>query len=180
MILKGSVLNHKIKGTKNQSVWHFHCHQQTKCSNAAKAITAPPPKKKPTKCYLHLLLPETSSTLLQPPPERPPHQHTLACWSSLKKEEKKKKLVWVPHKLQYQHRLQIIYRLQRTVQQQNRSTFNRITVKYLFNLNIWKSIIWLTIHYISHCLASKMTNMTLYHNLGDNCVLNKSFTKIWL
>lgn len=178
MILKGSVLNHKIKGTKNQSVWHFHCHQQTKCSNAAKAIT-PPPKKKPTKCYLHLLLPETSSTLLQPPPERPPHQHTLACWSSLKKEEKKK-LVWVPHKLQYQHRLQIIYRLQRTVQQQNRSTFNRITVKYLFNLNIWKSIIWLTIHYISHCLASKMTNMTLYHNLGDNCVLNKSFTKIWL
>lgn len=177
MILKGSVLNHKIKGTKNQSVWHFHCHQQTKCSNAAKAITPPP--KKTTKCYLHLLLPETSSTLLQPPPERPPHQHTLACWSSLKKEEKKK-LVWVPHKLQYQHRLQIIYRLQRTVQQQNRSTFNRITVKYLFNLNIWKSIIWLTIHYTSHCLASKMTNMTLYHNLGDNCVLNKSFTKIWL
>lgn len=45
MILKGSVLNHKIKGTKNQSVWHFHCHQQTKCSNAAKAITAPPPQK---------------------------------------------------------------------------------------------------------------------------------------
>lgn len=90
MILKGSVLNHKIKGTKNQSVWHFHRHQQTKCSNAAKAITAhPPPQKKPTKCYLHLLLPETSSTLLQPPPERPPHQHTLACWSSLKKEEKK-------------------------------------------------------------------------------------------
>lgn len=87
MILKGSVLNHKIKGTKNQSVWHFHCHQQTKCSNAAKAITPPP--KKTTKCYLHLLLPETSSTLLQPPPERPPHQHTLACWSSLKKEEKK-------------------------------------------------------------------------------------------
>lgn len=43
MILKGSVLNHKIKGTKNQSVWHFHRHQQTKCSNAAKAIT--PPKK---------------------------------------------------------------------------------------------------------------------------------------
>lgn len=38
MILKGSVLNQKIKGTKNQSVWHFHCHQQTKCSNAAKAI----------------------------------------------------------------------------------------------------------------------------------------------
>lgn len=89
MILKGSVLNHKIKGTKNQSVWHFHCHQQTKCSNAAKAIT-PPPKKTKTKCYLHLLLPETSSTLLQPPPERPPHQHTLACWSSLKKEKKNK------------------------------------------------------------------------------------------
>lgn len=92
MILKGSVLNQKIKGTKNQSVWHFHRHQQTKCSNAAKAITPPP--KKTTKCYLHLLLPETSSTLLQPPPERPPHQHTLACWSSLKKERKKKKKNW--------------------------------------------------------------------------------------
>lgn len=38
MILKGSVLNQKIKGTKNQSVRHFHCHQQTKCSNAADAI----------------------------------------------------------------------------------------------------------------------------------------------
>lgn len=32
MIFKGSVLNQKIKGTKNQSVRHFYC------SNAAKAI----------------------------------------------------------------------------------------------------------------------------------------------
>lgn len=179
MILKGSVLNHKIKGTKNQSVWHFHRHQQTKCSNAAKAITAHPPPKK------------TNQMLLTSAPSRDFfNTATTSSWKATSsthfgllefiEERGKKKLVWVPHKLQYQHRLQIIYRLQRTVQQQNRSTFNRITVKYLFNLNIWKSIIWLTIHYTSHCLASKMTNMTLYHNLGDNCVLNKSFTKIWL
>lgn len=175
MILKGSVLNHKIKGTKNQSVWHCHCHPQTKCSNAAKAIKKFPKQPNVTYiCSFQRLLQHCYNLLLKG------HLINTLWPAGVHWRKRKKKLVWVPHKLQYQHRLQIIYRLQRTVQQQNRSTFNRITVKYLFNLNIWKSIIWLTIHYISHCLASKMTNMTLYHNLGDNCVLNKSFTKIWL
>lgn len=50
MILKGSVLNHKIKGTKNQSVWYFHCQPQTKCSNAAKAIKNFP--KQPNVTYI--------------------------------------------------------------------------------------------------------------------------------
>lgn len=49
MIFKGSLLNQKIKGTKNQSVRHFYCYQ-TKCSNAAKAIKKTP--KQPTVTYI--------------------------------------------------------------------------------------------------------------------------------